>query len=182
MRKIFGFALFFAVLTVFTACNNSQNNSDAAEAPTAESIEKTRSMSATKKKAATAYYYKSLAVFEKGKIQNNMKLEDLGGDFEGKAVNLVVLYDTEAPWANVFNSGDVSKTGDDQFNALLEGYNLAIVKQFELDEMNEGLVLEPNASIDDPVEAAREISMIDYVMMVHVKEVPAEDAPTADND
>jgi hypothetical protein len=180
MKKIFSFALMFAVLAMFTACNNTQDNK--AEAPTPESIEKTRSMSATKKIAAEAYYYNSLATFTKGEIQKNMKLEDLGGDFEGKAVNLVVLYDTEAPWADVFNSGDVSKTGDDAFNELLGMYNLAIVKQFELDEMNEGLVLEPNASIDDPVEAAREISMIDYVMMVHVKEVPAEVTETADND
>ena len=110
------------------------------------------------------------------------RLYDLGGDFEGKAVNLVVLYDTEAPWADVFNSGDVSKTGDDKFNSLLGMYDLAIIKQFELDEMNEGIVLEPNASISDPVEAAREISMIDYVMMVHVKEVPSEVTATADND
>ena len=62
-------------------------------------------------------------------------------------------------------------------------YNLSIIKQFELDEMNEGLVLEPNGNIGDPVKAARDISMIDYVLMVHVKEVPTEEPnETADND
>lgn len=179
MKNLFSITLMIAFLAFFAACTNNQA-SNKATATSDESIEKTRSMNATL--AHKALGYKSLAEFKKGEYAGTMKLEDLG-KLEGKSVNLVVLYDTEAPWAEIFNGGDVSKTGDENFNELIKVYNLAIVKQFELDEMNEGLVLEPNGDMGDPVQAARDISMIDYVLMVHVKEVPTDEpSETADND
>ena len=111
-----------------------------------------------------------------------MNFDQFAG-LQAQNVNLVVLYESNAPWADVFSTGNVSKTGDDKFNGLMDSYQLVIARQFELDEFNEGLVLEPNADLSNPVEAAREISMIDHVLMVHVKEVPAGDNPdeTADN-
>ena len=177
MKNVFGISLMIAFLAFFSACTSNKTDNKEAENNTEASIEKTRSMNATK--VHKAYDYKSLATFKKGEY--TLQLDDLS-KLEGKNVNLVVLYETDAPWANVFNSGDVSKTGDEKFNELIGIYNLAIVKQFELDAMNEGLVLEPNGDMGDPVQAARDISMIDYVLMVHVKEVPAEELETADND
>ena len=181
MRNLFSITLMVAILALFAACTNQADSNKTA--PKDAAIEKTRSMNSAKaidhKKIMG---YTSLAQFSKGEYSGTMNLEDLG-KLEGKNVNLVVLYDTEAPWANLFNNGDVSKTGDENFNELMNIYNLSIIKQFELDEMNEGLVLEPNGNIGDPVKAARDISMIDYVLMVHVKEVPTEEPnETADND
>ncbi|MCP4443679.1 MAG: hypothetical protein GY810_32645 [Aureispira sp.] len=181
MKNFLNLSLFVALVAVFTvACNNAEKtdkaeSTDAVENKDAEAAEfQTRSLKAV----AAEYSYKSMATFQKGKSLNDVDLNVLS-DLEGKKVNLVVLYDSEAPWAEVFGTGDVSKTGDDTFNGLLDSYELAITKQFELDDMNEGLVLEPNEGLVSPVEAAREISMVDYILMVHVKEVPA-DNPNVD--
>jgi len=84
-----------------------------------------------------------------------------------------VLYETNAPWAEIFNSGKFEITGDDHLNGLMESYNLQIIQQFAIDDANEGIVMQPTVILDDPVEAAREISMVDHVLMVHVKEIPA---------
>ena len=43
------------------------------------------------------------------------------------------------------------------------------------DDDTEGLVLDPLESIENPIEAAREISLIDNVLMVQIKEVPVEE-------
>lgn len=181
MKNFLNLGLLVALVAVFTvACNSDTPNTTATttdktdvvktQQPDATAADfQTRSLNAV----AAEMKYKSMATFQRGKTMNDVDLSTLS-DLEGKKVNLVVLYDSEAPWADVFGSGDVSKTGDDSFNGLLESYELAITKQFELDDMNEGLVLEPNDKLLSPVEAAREISMIDYILMVHVKEVPAD--------
>jgi len=176
MRNLFGLGLMFIMLAIFAACNNNpkiaKSEADAVE---------TRGMADSE---ALAHYkslasaHNALASFQEGKLTKDIKLANL----EDKNVNLVVLYDATIPWAAVFNSGNVKKTGDDGFNTLLGKFNLSIVKQFELDADNEGLVLEPNTKITDAIQAAREISMIDGVLMVHVKETSATAEETADND
>ncbi|MGH1335841.1 MAG: hypothetical protein ACRBFS_06905 [Aureispira sp.] len=119
--------------------------------------------------AIKAYHYKTLAAFKKGETE--ISLNDLAA-LAGKQINLVILYESVAPWAAGFNEGKYQTTGNDHFNGLMESYDLDIVKQFAIDMENEGLVLEPNAILSDPVEAAKELSMIDHVLMVEVKEVP----------
>jgi hypothetical protein len=182
MRNLFGLGLMMMMVALFAACNNNavETKNDLGEKTEADAVE-TRGMAETK---ALAYYrslasaQNALATFQEGKSAKDIKL----GSIEDKNVNLVVLYDASIAWAAVFNSGDVKKTGDEGFNSLLGKFNLAIVKQFELDSENEGLVLEPNAKMADPVQAAREISMIDGVLMVHVKEASATAEETAVND
>lgn len=129
--------------------------------------------------AIKAYHYKTLASFKKGEVE--FTLDDVAA-FAGKQINLVVLYEAVAPWAEVFNEGKYSTTGDDNLNGLMASYNLEIVKQFAIDPDNEGLILESNTTLDDPIAAAKELSMIDHVLMVEVKEVPLEetDNSTAD--
>ena len=122
--------------------------------------------------AIKAYHYKTLAAFKKGQVE--VSLESLAA-LAGKQINLVVLYESVAPWAEAFNEGNYNTTGNDHLNGLMQAYELEIVKQFAIDVDNEGLVLEPNAILSDPVEAAKKLSMIDHVLMVEVKEVPREE-------
>lgn len=185
MKNFLNLGMLVALVAVFTvACNSDSSEKTDSATDTATTVANETDATAAEfqtrslKAVAAEYNYKSMATFQGGKAMNDVDLSTLS-DLEGKKVNLVVLYDSEAPWADVFSSGDVSKTGDDTFNGLLDSYELAITKQFELDDMNEGLVLEPNEKLLSPVEAAREISMIDYILMVHVKEVPA-DNPNAE--
>jgi hypothetical protein len=181
MRNLFGLGLMVMMVALFAACNNAvETKNSLGDKPETDGVE-TRGMEESK---ALAHYkslasaHNALATFQEGKSAKDIKL----GSIEDKNVSLVVLYDASIAWAAVFNSGDVKKTGDEGFNNLLGKFNLAIVKQFELDSDNEGLVLEPNAKMADPVQAAREISMIDGVLMVHVKEASATAEETADND
>lgn len=175
LKHLFGCLTLLAVFA-FTACNNKKAETTTTTTTTTTDATKTRAAAGREK----ALDFKSLASFKKG--QSQMNFEEFAG-LQAKNVNLVVLYESNAPWAEVFNTGNTKSTGDDKLNGLLSSYELVISRQFELDDFNEGLVLEPNGELANPVEAAREISMIDHVLMVHVKEVPADDTTeeTADN-
>jgi hypothetical protein len=174
----FSFIAIMAVLTI--SCNNEKENQTLGQDVIIESNEIfTRSHNA--KVESKAYFYKSLATFENGTADVDInKLADLAG----KQISFVVLYEADAPWAEVFHTGKFSITGDDNLNGLMESYELSIVEQFAIDESNEGFVLEGSSILDEPVEAARKISLVDHVLMVQVKESPDEDVTedTAENE
>lgn len=151
-----------------TTTGNHDETITAADSTIQDSTQlKTRAL---KKKISTkAYYYKSLAAFANGKATIN--LSDLAS-LEGKQINLVVLYESDAPWADVFSSGKFEITGNDLLNGLMDSYALQIVKQFSIDEANEGIVMEAKDKLDNPIETARELSIVEHVLMVHVKEIP----------
>jgi hypothetical protein len=133
-----------------------------------------------KKIAAESYYYKNLITVENGMITS--KLKDLA-NLADKKVNLVVLYEADAPWAQIFNSGAFEITGDDQLNTLMEYYGLQIIQQFAIDASNEGIVMEPISLLENPIETAREVSTVEHVLMVHIKEIPtAKNKVTTDTE
>ncbi|MFK7797915.1 MAG: hypothetical protein AB8E82_10715 [Aureispira sp.] len=165
--------MFFIVLLLSSCSSETTPNSELAQTPTTNETESSVNTRGTQQQIAIkAYHYKTLASFKKGKAEISM--QDLA-TLAGKQVNLVVLYEAVAPWAEGFNDGYYSSTGNDYLNGLMESYNLEIIKQFSIDGDNEGLVLEPNATLSNPVEAAKDLSMVEHVLMVEVKEVPEEE-------
>lgn len=154
------------------SCSSDQTATADANTTDVESTE-INTRSAANKVAAKAYHYNNLATFKAGFADK--ELETLA-TLDGKNVNLVVLYESDAPWAEIFKTGRYNETGNDAFNSLMASYELDIVQQFAIDEDIEGLVLEPNALLENPVEAARELSLIDEdILMVQIKEVPQEE-------
>jgi hypothetical protein len=173
MRNLFQCAALICI-AFLTACNNpktAEQIAGSAASTQKETQETNRAAAAAGKKViASAYYYKTIASFKGGKNTTNIQA---AVDLSNTKVNLVVMFESGATWAVPFASGDFSTTADDRFNGLMAEHGLAIAKHFEIDDMNEGLVLEPNkGNIANPVEAAREISMIESVLMVEVKEIP----------
>lgn len=175
MNKLFCTTIGMLALLLITACNQP--------APTPESTTDVDSStlntrSTQRRIEVAAYHYKTLASFRDGEVQHIADAANLAG----KKVNFVVLYEALAPWAEGFNTGDYTKTGDDHLNGLMEVHNMEIVKQFSIDDENEGLVLESNAVVEDPIGAAKDLSLIDHVLMVEVKEIPPveENNSTAD--
>lgn len=132
-------------------------------------LPQTKTRAIKKKVAAKAYYYRNLASISKGK--SDLSLKDIA-NIKDKKINLVVLYQANAPWAHIFSTGRFEITGDDRLNGLMESYDLEIIQQFVIDDSNEGIVIEAKTQLDNPVEMAREISMVDHVLMVHIKELP----------
>jgi hypothetical protein len=173
---VFSILASFFSLTVVSCSNNDTTVAATTTTTTAKadsSITDTFSLETrTLKKniAAKSYYYKTLASFEKGITKSD--LEELA-NLVGKKVSLVVLYEANAPWAETFNSGNFEITGDDQMNGLMASYDLQIVQQFSIDASNKGIVMEATTTLENPIEAAREVSMVDHVLMVNIKEVPA---------
>jgi hypothetical protein len=109
----------------------------------------------------------SIAIFEKGELEMGSLIA-----FNGEGAAIVVLYDNIAPWAAplvAFKLDDFSKI--EPFHAILKEQNLGLTKSFELDDMNNGFILEAldPAIMPDYVEAARLLSEIDYVLKVHLK-------------
>ncbi len=167
---------FIATLFILTACNSdTTDNNLKVETPDDNSTINTRSFNT--KIAAEAYYYKSLATFENGAVKK-MQLDDLA-NLQGIQINLVVLYEADAPWADAFNGGRFETTGNDKLNALMEAYELEIIKQFAIDDKNEGIVLEAQNTLEAPAEAARQLSLIDNVLAVQIKEIPQQEDPVS---
>jgi hypothetical protein len=165
--------IFLISLLLVSCSNNSTPDTELVAPPTTTEVESSVNTRGTQQQVAIkAYHYKTLASFKKGEAE--ISIQDLAS-LSGKQINLVVLYEAVAPWAEGFNEGDYSTTGNDHLNGLMETYNLEIIKQFAIDGDNEGLVLEPNAPLSEPIEAAKDLSMVEHVLMVEVKEVPEEE-------
>ena len=170
-NKINGFAFILTLAFVIVSCSSDNIKSSKINTSDIESTEfNTRGY--TNKVASKIYYYNSIVSFENG--NSNMDLNNLA-DLNGKQVNFVVLYEASAPWAETFNSGRYDTTGNDELNHLLEIYQLEIIKQFDVDDSKEGFILESiGGGVESPIEVARKLSMIDYVFMVHLKEIPSD--------
>jgi hypothetical protein len=172
LKNFLQYSFLTMLAIVVVSCSSDQTDTSNANATDVENTTELNTRSVATKVEAKAYYFKSLARFENGIAK--LDLKDLAS-LQGKQVNLVVLYEATAPWASVFATGKFDQTGNDKLNGLMASYDLSIVKQFAIDDENEGFVLEPNAALDNPIEAARELSLVDNVLMVHVKEVPMEE-------
>lgn len=159
--SLFCFVAFFSILVSSCASNDTTD---------IDPNLNTRNL--MQKVSAKAYHYKNLASFAKGKAE--MQLTDLA-QLQGKQVNLILLYEASAPWADNFDRGEYSITGNDILDGLLKSYNLEITQQFAIDEENEGIVIESKTALDSPIEAARQLSLVDHVLMVHLKEVPSNE-------
>jgi hypothetical protein len=162
------FASFLSLIVISCTSTNDETTSttDIATVRINSPIKDTRNAN---KIAAKSYYYKNLVTLEKGKT--TFELDDLA-NLVNKKVHFVVLYKADAPWAEIFQSGEFEITGDDQMNGLMAAYDLKIIKRFTIDGSNEGIVMEPKSILENPIEAALKVSMVEHVLMVNIKEVP----------
>ncbi len=155
-------------LLLLCSCTNQQPS--ILEAPKLEASFLTKTRAAKKKVTAEAYYYRTLASFVNGSVTSTIIDEH---PHAIQQVNLVLLYEAGAPWAELLEAGLPQATGNSNLNELLQSYQLEIVKQFSIDLNNKGLVLQASESLNDPVETARRLSLIEHVLMVNIKEIPA---------
>lgn len=75
----------------------------------------------------------------------------------------------------VYYSGDLSAVMNDKdsyIKTFMDVYHLKLVSTFKIDEENGGFTLEATEELDFPTEVAREISLIDNVLMIEVAYVP----------
>jgi hypothetical protein len=156
---------------LLASCSNKE--STIIKAPSLDAAALTNTRAAKKKVAAEAYYYRTLASFVNGSVTIS-DMDKYAPVVE--EVNLVVLYEATAPWAELLEAGLPQATGNSHLNGLIESYQLEIIKQFSIDQNNKGLVLQAAESLNDPIETARRLSLIEHVLMVNIKEVPAYEA------
>ena len=155
MKKM-KFIYLFLVLLFFTSCNNTDQIKDVIVP-----IGKNRGIDTYK-----LYNTQSIAVIKNGEFVGG--IDDLD-EYMESSVNFLVVYESTAPWAETFNTGDVSITGDKVLNDLLFKYNLSIILQFEIDDMFEGILIEPGCDNSKFIEVAKRLSLVDFVMMVEIK-------------
>jgi hypothetical protein len=75
----------------------------------------------------------------------------------------------------VYYSGDLSAVMNDKdsyIKTFMDVYHLKLVSTFKIDEENGGFTLEATEELDFPTEVAKEISLIDNVLMIEVAYVP----------
>ena len=171
LKKIAAFSLVLATFIFgLSACQTS------IEEAASSAVSANR---AANKAMAAEYGYKALAAYKNGRGMQELSLEQLA-DLEGQAIGLMVLFEADAPWAANLENG-AQKTGNDQLNGHMEAFGLKIAKKVEIDDFLAGLFLEGdelNAKL--AVEAAKEISLVDNVMMVEVKEIPKDRPSTSE--
>jgi len=178
------FGLIMILLTILASCSSDTTETADTDTTDVESTDKepteydTRIL--TSKVSAKAYHYANLVTFKDGLPSEN--LEKFAA-LEDKKINLVVLYESDALWAKIFSTGRYDAAANETFNHLMASYDLKFVQQFAINEDNHGLVLAPNTFLENPVEAAREFSLVEHVLMVQIKEVPpSKENPTANPD
>jgi hypothetical protein len=120
------------------------------------------------------YHYKTIASFAKGE-----SIGELPEMLEDRQISLAVVYDSDAPWAEVFNTGKINQTGNYIFNQLLNAYKMSIRNQFQIDGYNECLILDLNAPIEDVAQACKDISTIDHILVVNIKQWPSPNGVNA---
>lgn len=75
----------------------------------------------------------------------------------------------------VYYNGDLSlvmNDNDSYMKTFMEVYNLELINTFKIDDTNSGFTLEAKEMIDFPKEVAREMSLINNVLMIEVAYVP----------
>ena len=75
----------------------------------------------------------------------------------------------------VYYNGDLStviKDKDSYIKTFMNVYDLKLISTFKIDEENSGFTLEPQKKLDFPREVAREISLIDNVLMIEIVHIP----------
>ena len=153
----------------FVNCSSSPKKNEAEKQIMSATILNT-AQRGVQKTQAKEMGYKTLAKFEKG--ISNLTLAEIAALTE-KAVSLVVFYESDAPWAANFSTGNFTTTGSDVINGLMASYELTITRHFAIDDMNEAIILENSTGIiKDVMQAATEFSMVEHVLMVELKENP----------
>lgn len=75
----------------------------------------------------------------------------------------------------VYYDGDLSAVMNDKdsyIQTFISVHNLKVISTFEIDENNSGFTLEPQTKLEFPKEIAREISLMDNVLMIEVAHIP----------
>lgn len=71
----------------------------------------------------------------------------------------------------IYYNGDLTeimKDNDSYLKTFMAVYDLELINTFEIDELNKGFTLESKEMIEFPNEVARELSLINNVLMVEV--------------
>lgn len=160
-----GFVALFVTLNL-SSCSQIQEKQGASISDA--SNVKLQSRAAKEEVYPEIYNYPTVVSFAKGDL-----IGTYSAPLEDKQVSLCVVYDNDTPWAEVFKTGNIERTGSYEFNQLLGGYDLSINNQFQIDGYNECIILNPNSAIEDIAKVCKEISVIDHVLVVHVKEWPS---------
>ncbi len=172
------FIVLLLLLQAVSACNII-TSSDDGRSKSRKDLFQTRAAKPKSTVAANAYYYRTLGSFVKGATTQYDEVLKKAGH---KSVNLVLLYNAKAPWIKMVDGVQQQTVSNEEFNAILEAYQLQITQHFAIDKKNKGLVLKPIAQLDDPIEPARLLSLVDHVLLVNIKEVPeSEDAASFRN-
>ncbi|BDS14826.1 hypothetical protein [Aureispira anguillae] len=71
----------------------------------------------------------------------------------------------------VYYTGDLASlmtTNDAELKNFISIYNMELTRQFEINEFNKGLVLVPEYPIESPNEMAKELSIMNNILMIEI--------------
>lgn len=116
---------------------------------------------------ANADKYRSTVSFTDGKPQPPVKSFELPAGMRAQQVKLIVLFKRDANWAEPLRNNNLSVTG--AFDGALKKYGMKLGNFYSAEDQLDGLVVKFTGDKADIYEAAKAISAIDGVEVVHVK-------------
>jgi hypothetical protein len=117
---------------------------------------------------ANPKFYRVLATAAAGKLDRTVDPSALPVGEAAQSCRLVVLFPKSAPWAAPLQKGEM-RLDDPKTNALLAQHGLRIVKWYDADARQDGLVLKSSTGQTDWLTAAKELSLQNGVSVVFVK-------------
>jgi hypothetical protein len=117
---------------------------------------------------ANPKFYRVLATAAAGKLDRTVEPSALQAGDAAQSCRLVVLFPKNAPWAAPLQRGEM-RLDDPKTNALLAQHGLRIVKWYDADARQDGLVLKSTGATTDWLAAAKELSLQKGVSVVFVK-------------
>ena len=169
MNKLKPSILFAGTLLTLMFLASCANNSRDPNAPDPEVTRGAEAINAIKQDASMVAEssFNSVYVYKNGVAEDTKP-----GDEEKEAAKngaFMVMFDRNVSWAADIENGIFGKTTNPEFNKIVADNNLKIIKLFELDESQDGIVLRSNNPINNPEEIVKAMSLIEGVSIVHLK-------------
>ena len=108
----------------------------------------------------------TLIEFIQGQSKNNsVDMQGLGtNDF-----SYLVFYDANSEWAEPFSSSKFNQVSYKDFNHIIDTFQLKVKDFFKVQDDIFAISILPTTPLEEPVELARDISMLDDIQMVLIK-------------
>lgn len=176
LRQILAFAFMAISITAFAQPNRNDNSNgrlkesslpDEWRVPSGGSFSIKTNLSLVTE--ANSESFKTLLSFGGGEPNEPKTQEELPAGMDSKQYKFIVLFKTDATWAAPLKDNELAVSDNSAMKTVMAKYHLVLDKWYDADNGLEGLVVKVDESGVNVIDAARELSKVTGVEIVHLK-------------